>query len=185
MAQQKIFSIGLGASYSGQTLRRTLLDEDGAMVSGHKDLTTGFSEVAGGEYVLNYDDLPDDHVGSLVIHVQPLGSATAFTDAHQVLGATAINLNLPQGGVIAGGTVDTVVDKAGYALGALGLAQLSAAPPAGDPTTFAEKLMWLVQRARSAVLTSSALVVKNDNGDVITQQPVSDNGTTQTMGPPA
>mgnify|MGYP001175520250 CR=1 FL=1 len=183
MAQQRIFSIGLGASYAGQTLRRTLLDDDGAMVSLHKDLASGFSELGGGEYLLNYADLPDNHVGSLVIHVGALGSATTFASV-QVLGVAAVNLNLPQGGVIAGGAIDTVNDKTGYALSALGLAALSASPPAGDPATFAERLMWLVQRQRNAVLTASQLVVQTDAGSVITQQPVSDDGVTQILGPP-
>lgn len=184
MAQQKIFTIALGASYAGQTLRRTLLDEDGAMVSTHTDLATGFSEVGGGEYLLNYDDIPDDHVGSLVIHIGSLGSATTFASV-SVMGTAAVNPTIVQGGEIDGGTITTVSDKTGYALSSAGLDQVSATPPSADPTTFREKLMWDVQRRRSSVLTASAFVTKDDNGNVITEQPVSDNGTSQTMGKPA
>jgi hypothetical protein len=179
-----MFAIGLGASYAGQTLRRTLLDSSGVMVTGQKDLTTGFVEIGGGEYLLNYAALPDDHYGTLVIHIGSVGAATNFADV-EVVAMAPIAPNVAQGGEIDGGTIDVVGDKTGYSLTAQGLDQISADPPSGDPTTFREKLMWDVQRRRNSSLTGSSFVTKDDGGGVITTQPVSDDGSTQAMGSPA
>jgi hypothetical protein len=70
------------------------------------------------------------------------------------------------------------------ALTADGLDNISAAEPVAKPTTFAGWLMWLVQRYRCADMTATTLTVKTEAGDTITEQAVSDNGTTQTLGAP-
>lgn len=178
---QQVFSIGLGPAYAGQTLRRTLLDDDGAMVVGHKDLATGFTELGGGEYVLNYSNLPDGHVGSIVIHIGAIGGAASFAAA-TVVGTAAVNPNIVEGGEIDGDTITTVSDKTGYALASTGLDQISGTP--GSGTGFREKIMWDVQRRRRAELTKTAFVVKTDAGAVLTTQDVSDDGVTQIMGAP-
>ena len=57
--------------------------------------------------------------------------------------------------------------------------------PATIPTTFTQKLRWLIQRHWKATKTSTTLTVKNEAGNTITAQPVSDDGTTETLNAPS
>jgi hypothetical protein len=74
--------------------------------------------------------------------------------------------------------------KAGYALSATGLDAITSAEPTAKPTTFPGWLMWLVQRFRRAKMTTTALTVETEAGAAVTTQTLSDNGTTQQVGPP-
>jgi len=78
-----------------------------------------------------------------------------------------------------------VADKAGYQLASDGLDALAATEPAGKPTTFAGWVMWLVQRFRRADMTATTLTIKTEAGATVTQQTVSDDGTTQSIGAPS
>jgi hypothetical protein len=78
----------------------------------------------------------------------------------------------------------TVSDKTGFSLAATGLDSISATAAAGVPTTFASKLMWLVQRfLGKATKTDTEIKVYADNGTtVLTTQTATDDGTTETQG---
>jgi len=78
-----------------------------------------------------------------------------------------------------------VADKTGYQLAADGLDAITATEPTGKPTTFAGWVMWLVQRFRRADMTTTTLTVKTEAGATVTQQTVSDDGTTQSIGAPS
>lgn len=78
-----------------------------------------------------------------------------------------------------------VADKTGYKLASDGLDQISAAEPTAKPTTFAGWIMWLVQRFRRSTLTATALTVTKEDATAVTEQTVSDDGTTQTLGAPS
>jgi len=83
------------------------------------------------------------------------------------------------------GVVVAAVSKTGYKLASDGLDQISAAESTGKPTTFAGWIMWLIQGFRRSKLTSSTLTVQKEDGTTVTTQAVSDDGTTQTLGPPS
>ena len=86
----------------------------------------------------------------------------------------------------AGGTGDqlTGIPKTGYKLAADGLDSVTASEPSGKPTTFPGWIMWLIQRFRRSTLTSTTLAVKQEDGTTVTEQTVSDDGTTQSLGVP-
>ncbi len=66
-----------------------------------------------------------------------------------------------------------------------GLDQISAAEPSAKPSTFAGWIMWLVQIARRSKMTSDTLTVEKEDGTAVTTQSVSDDSTTQQLGPPS
>jgi hypothetical protein len=83
------------------------------------------------------------------------------------------------------GTDNANTTKTGYALSSAGLDQISAAEPTAKPTTFPRWIMWLVQIARRSKLTRQKLTVqKESDGSTISEQDVTDDNTTQTLGPP-
>ena len=79
------------------------------------------------------------------------------------------------------------VGKTGYKLAADGLDSIAATEPTAKPTNFREWLMWLVQRFRRAKLdrTAGTLTVEKEDGTVVTQQDVSDDGVAQQLGKPS
>lgn len=81
-------------------------------------------------------------------------------------------------------TVGTNNDKAGYALGATGLDQIPITAPTGVASNFREMVVQTWRRwFKLSTLDGSNLKTYADNGTtVLTTQPVSDNGTTQTQG---
>lgn len=78
----------------------------------------------------------------------------------------------------------TVSDKTGFSLASTGLDSISATAAAGVPTTFASKLMWLVQRfLGKATKTDTEIKVYADDGTtVLTTQTATDDGVTETQG---
>jgi hypothetical protein len=78
----------------------------------------------------------------------------------------------------------TVSDKTGFKLAADGLDSITATEPVGKPTTFRGWLMWLVQCFRAGTMTATTKLVKTEAGATVTTQTVSDDGTTETLGPP-
>ena len=79
----------------------------------------------------------------------------------------------------------TVSDKTGFKLAADGLDQISATPVA-NPTTWAQRLNWVMQRFFYSAKTPTALVVKAANGDTLTTQALTDDAEgTETMGLPS
>ena len=79
----------------------------------------------------------------------------------------------------------TVSDKTGFKIAADGLDSVTATEPTEKPTTFRGWLMWLVQRFRHATMTKSQTKVLTEAGATVTTQSVSDDDTTQTLGPPS
>jgi hypothetical protein len=66
-----------------------------------------------------------------------------------------------------------------------GLDALSDAVPTGAPSGVLAKLMWLVQRSLRAEKTSSTITVKKSDGSTATTQPITSDGTNETVGSPA
>lgn len=86
------------------------------------------------------------------------------------------------------GVVVAAASKTGYALSSSGLDSVAMAEPSVAPTagsTFLAKVAWLVQRFLRADMTSSVLTTKQIGGATVSTQALTDNGTTQTVGPPA
>jgi hypothetical protein len=87
-------------------------------------------------------------------------------------------------GVTAPVTVGSVQDKAGYALAPTGLDAIPIAAPAGVAGTFREMMVALHRRffAKSTLTATQLQTYADDGVTVLTTQPVSDDGTTQTQG---
>jgi len=84
-------------------------------------------------------------------------------------------------------TVDArVVDKTGFKLAPDGLDAIEDPDDLTTvPTTFGEKLRWLIQRFWRADKTPTIIRVKNEAGDTITTQAVTDDQAgTETLGAP-
>jgi len=81
-------------------------------------------------------------------------------------------------------TPTNITSASGVVLASTGLDQISAAEPTGKPTTFAGWVMWLVQCFRAGSLTATTKLVKTEAGATVTTQTVSDDGTTEELGPP-
>jgi len=64
MAQQLVFGVNLGAGKAGATLRAQLYDDDGATVG--SEISTGFTEIGNGIWVLNADAIPDSFVNGAI-----------------------------------------------------------------------------------------------------------------------
>jgi hypothetical protein len=78
----------------------------------------------------------------------------------------------------------TAWGKTGFSLAADGLDSITATEPTGKPTTFRGWVMWLVQCFRAGTMTATTKLVKTEAGATVTTQTVSDDGTTETLGPP-
>jgi hypothetical protein len=78
----------------------------------------------------------------------------------------------------------TAASKTGYSLSSSGLDDIADVEPTAKPTNFIGWVRWLIQRHRRASMTSTALIVKSESGETITTQSLSDDGTTQEVGPP-
>jgi hypothetical protein len=79
-------------------------------------------------------------------------------------------------------------NKTGYSLAATGLdaiADPDDLTPATVPTTFSQKLRWLIQRFWKAEKTATTIVVKNEAGQTITTQAITPSGSDQTTGAPS
>jgi len=81
-------------------------------------------------------------------------------------------------------TPTNITEASGITLAATGLDLITATEPSAKPTTFPGWIMWLIQRMRSSTLTATTLTVKTEAGANVTTQTVSDDGTTETIGPP-
>ena len=83
-----------------------------------------------------------------------------------------------------GGSVNSVTNKTGYALGATGLDAITITDPAGVASTFPMMVVQLWRRFfKKSTLTSTQLKTYADNGTTVaTTQTVADDGTTQTQG---
>ena len=78
----------------------------------------------------------------------------------------------------------TAASKTGYALAATGLDQISATPVA-NPTTWVQRINWVMQRFFYSSKTPTEVVVKDSAGATLTTQSITDDGAgTETMGPP-
>jgi hypothetical protein len=82
-------------------------------------------------------------------------------------------------------TPTNITAATGVILAATGLDQLSSAEVTAKPTTFATKLMWLVQRLWRADKSATAIVVKTEAGATVTTQTISESGTDETLGAPS
>jgi len=64
MAYSLTFSIGLGSSNTGLTLKAQLVDQTGANVGA--SITSGFTEIGRGFYLWYSASIPNDHLGGVV-----------------------------------------------------------------------------------------------------------------------
>jgi len=77
MAYELVFSISLGSAKVGLTLAAQLVDKTGANVG--TEITTGFVEIGGGNYLWYYDGFPDNHRGGVKFYeVGAPGAILAF-----------------------------------------------------------------------------------------------------------
>jgi hypothetical protein len=86
--------------------------------------------------------------------------------------ATPTNITAASGVSLAATGLDAIADPDDLTVGTV-------------PTTFTQKLRWLIQRFWKGTKTATALTVKNEAGSVITTQSVSDDGTTESLNGPA
>lgn len=87
-----------------------------------------------------------------------------------------------------GQVTPTAESKTGYSLAATGLdaiADPDDLTPATVPTTFSQKLRWLIQRFWKADKSATAITVKNEAGQTITSQTITPSGSDQTTGAPS
>jgi hypothetical protein len=56
--------------------------------------------------------------------------------------------------------------------------------PATVPTTFTQKLRWMIQRFWRSDKTATTITVKNEAGATVTTQVITASGSNQTLGPP-
>jgi hypothetical protein len=94
------------------------------------------------------------------------------------------------GGILRDGTWYTAANVAGETLNARltsdAFNALSDAVPTGAPSGVLAKLMWLVQRSlRKRKRPSSTIKVKKADGTTATTQPITSDGTNETVGSPA
>ncbi len=77
MAYTLDFSVVLGSSSTGLTLKAQLVDSAGSDVDG--EVTTGFSEIGAGNYLWS-GSIPDGHQGGVVFKNVSGGAVLAFSD---------------------------------------------------------------------------------------------------------
>jgi len=111
-----------------------------------------------------------------------------FPTAAAAIGANYVTIGGEvSGGVVLGIPIELEV-KTGYSLAATGLDAITDPDdltPATVPTTFSQKLRWLIQRFWRADKTATAITVKNEAGQTITTQAITASGSDQTLGPPS
>lgn len=114
----------------------------------------------------------------------PTADAIGTDAASKILATPANKLATNAGGEV----TPTAASKTGYSLSATGLdaiADPDDLAPATIPTTFTQKLRWLIQRFWKADKSAGAITVKNEAGDVITTQAITVSGTDQTVEAPS
>ena len=160
---------------------------------GTYDIAMAEEGIASGIYTANMAASISAGVYNIVVRKR-VGGSPAVSDP--VVGDGQIHWDgtneVPIGSNVVSILADTGTDgvlvataaKTGYKLAADGLDSVTASEPSGKPTTFPGWIMWLIQRFRRSTLTSTTLTVKQEDGDVVTEQTVSDDGTTQSLGVP-
>ena len=121
-------------------------------------------------------DVGGNVVGSVASVTGAVGSVTGDVGGNVVGSVASVT------GAV--GSVTVVSDKAGYALASTGLDAVSTTAPAGVAGNFREMIVQLWRRQfKKATMTATQLKTYDDaETGVLTTQPVSDDGTTQTMG---
>jgi hypothetical protein len=87
-----------------------------------------------------------------------------------------------------GAVTPTAASKTGYSLAATGLdaiADPDDLTPATVPSTFTQKLRWLIQRFWRADKTATTIVVKTEAGATVTTQAITSSGDDQALGAPS
>lgn len=117
-------------------------------------------------------------------------TAFPFTEAESVP-ATMTEAAVAAAGIATEAKQDEIIavvtDKTGYSLAATGLdaiADPDDLTPESVPTTFSQKLRWLIQRFWKAEKSATAITVTNESGDTITSQPVTSSQGYETLGAP-
>ncbi|CAN0480258.1 unnamed protein product, partial [Phaeothamnion confervicola] len=64
--------IGLGSNRTGLTLKGQLYDSAGATVG--SEITTGFTELGGGDYEIDHSNCPDGFIGRILVYTGTLPS---------------------------------------------------------------------------------------------------------------
>ncbi len=76
MAYTLDINLNLGAANTGLTLEALLVNTAGASVG--SAVTTGFTEIGGGNYLWHYAAWPDGHRGGVIFRLSPAGAVKAF-----------------------------------------------------------------------------------------------------------
>lgn len=71
------FSVVLGSTQTGLSLEAQLVDSSGSNVG--SPITTGFTEIGGGNYLWHTSAVPTDHRGGVIFRVAGGGTIKAFT----------------------------------------------------------------------------------------------------------
>ena len=164
MAYTLSFSLDLGASKAGLVLKAQLVDTAGANVGAA--ITTGFVEIGNGSYLWTCAAIPDGHRGGVKFLKNADSSLLAFAAVNP---EEAENVN-----------AKTTAAK----LAADGLDAIPITAPTGAATTFRQMIVAIWRRFfKRATMTSTEIKTYADDGaTVITTQPITDDGTTQTQG---
>lgn len=120
----------LGSSQTGlsSTLRAALMDTTGTIHATHRDISTGFVEVGGGNYSWVYALTPDSYRGAAVFYTGTLGGAA--TDFSGVTVKTASPVTPEEyGGLLDGAITDAKITMPAEAVGA--------------PSTALQTLLWI------------------------------------------
>ena len=115
-------------------------------------------------------------------------TAFPFTESESVP-ATMTEAAVAAAGIATAAKQDEILaNKTGYSLSATGLdaiADPDDLTPGFVPTTFSQKLRWLIQRFWKAEKTATTILVKNEAGQTITTQAITPSGSDQTTGAPS
>lgn len=167
-----------GAGLTDITAKTSLIPASPAAVGSAMTLTSAYDAAktaAPASTALDKTTWTDAKAGYLDAAISSRGTGTALDAAgvRSAVGLGAANLDTQ------------LSDKTGFKLASDGLDQISATPVA-NPTTWAQRLNWVMQRFFYSAKTPDALVVKDANGDTLTTQALTDDAEgTETMGLPS
>ncbi len=126
------------------------------------------------------DDLADGGRLDLILDEINVNAAETLAES----GTLTVAERSAVGAAVSGG-----LDRTGFKLASDGLDAIADVEPTGKPTNFIGWARWLIQKSRRSTMTKTAagadLVVRKEDGTAITTQALTDDGTTQTVGPPS
>lgn len=109
MAYTLCFAITLGSRYAGITLNAQIVSTAGANTG--SAITTGFTEIANGHYLLNLTTIPDDHRGGIKFYESgAAGTILAFASINPEEGEYGVD-PLGSGSITFTYTLTSTVDS--------------------------------------------------------------------------